>query len=356
MPELLQVRDLRKYYWKKLGLLRPTTQTVHAVDGISFDLRERETLGLVGESGCGKSTAGRSVLRLIEPTSGEISFNGRDVLKFDSENLRAMRREAQMVFQDPFGSLNPRLTVAQIVEEPLVIHERMTGSERRERAGEMLATVGLRPEHLDRFPHEFSGGQRQRIGIARALMLNPRLLVADEPVSALDVSVQAQVLNLMGDLQERFGLAYLLIAHDLGVVRYICHRVAVMYLGEIVETAPVDDLIRSPLHPYTEGLVSAVPVTHPRLRHRREGLRGEVASPLNPPAGCRFHPRCPYAMPICSEQRPPMREVADQRHVACHLHDAEIAKSTSSKEFPASVGKNSPQSNPGAGIRKGGNP
>ncbi len=320
MAELLRVEGLVKHYRVRRGW-GGRGAWVHAVDGVSFEIAENETFALVGESGCGKSTTGFSILRLIEPTAGRVWFRGENVLTLDSEALRRLRREMQIVFQDPFGSLNPRLTVERTLEEPLLNHERLTAAERRERIAEMLEVVGLLAEHRGRFPHEFSGGQRQRIGIARALMLRPRLVVGDEPVSALDVSVRAQILNLLVKLQRRFGISLLFISHDLAVVRYVSHRVGVMYLGRIVETAPVRELYESPLHPYTRALLSAVPVPDPRRRRRRILLQGDVPSPIEPPSGCRFHPRCPEAMAFCREEEPRPRRPAEGRIVCCHLYD-----------------------------------
>jgi oligopeptide/dipeptide ABC transporter ATP-binding protein len=320
MPELLRVRNLVKHFPVRRGFLGRRTAVVHAVDDVSFSIAENETLGLVGESGCGKSTTGFSILRLIEPTSGDVRFQGQDVLALGPEQLRAARRQMQIVFQDPFGSLNPRLTVERLVEEPLLNHEPLGAAERRERVEDALEMVGLLPEHRTRFPHEFSGGQRQRICVARALVLRPKLVVGDEPVSALDVSVRAQVLNLMVRLQRRLELSYLFISHDLAVIRYVSHRVGVMYLGQIVETAPARALYAQPLHPYTRALLSAVPVPDPRRTRRRILLTGDVPSPMNPPAGCRFHPRCPEAMAICSEEPPLPRAAAADHMVRCHLY------------------------------------
>jgi len=320
MPELLEVRNLVKHFPVRRGFLGRQTATVHAVDDVSFSIGENETLGLVGESGCGKSTTGFSILRLIEPTSGAVRFQGEDLLALDAERLRAVRRHMQIVFQDPYGSLNPRMTVEQIVEEPLLNYEPLGAAERRARVEEALDLVGLLPEHRTRFPHEFSGGQRQRICIARALVLRPKLVVGDEPVSALDVSVRAQVLNLMVRLQRRLELSYLFISHDLAVIRYVSHRVGVMYLGQIVETAPAKALYDRPLHPYTRALLSAVPVPNPRRTRSRILLKGDVPSPMNPPAGCRFHPRCPEAMPLCAEDPPLTRAAAADHLVRCHLY------------------------------------
>jgi oligopeptide/dipeptide ABC transporter ATP-binding protein len=322
MAELLNVRGLVKHFPVRRGFFGRQTAKVHAVDDVSFTLGENETLGLVGESGCGKSTTGFSILRLIEPTAGEVWFKGENILALDSGRLRVLRRQMQIVFQDPFGSLNPRLTVERIVEEPLLNHEVLNGGERRDRVVEALKMVGLLPEHMGRFPHEFSGGQRQRICIARALVLNPSMIVGDEPVSALDVSVRAQVLNLMVTLQRRLNLSYLFISHDLAVIRYVSHRVGVMYLGEIVELADAATIYKNPLHPYTVALLSAVPIPDPRRARNRIILGGDVPSPLNPPPGCRFNPRCPKAMPICREEPPKLRTVQENHIVRCHLYDS----------------------------------
>jgi oligopeptide/dipeptide ABC transporter ATP-binding protein len=320
MSDVLRVRDLVKYFPVRRGFLGGKKEYVRAVDGISFSVGARETLGLVGESGCGKSTTGRAILRLIEPTSGKVYFQGQNILSLDEEEMRSLRNSMQIVFQDPFSSLNPRLTVERIVEEPLLAHERSSRQERIEKVTEALKMVGLLPEHRKRFPHEFSGGQRQRIGIARALVLNPQLVIADEPVSALDVSVQAQVLNLLVRLQRRLNLTYLFISHDLGVIRYISHRVAVMYLGRIVELAPVDSLYAEPRHPYAQALLSAVPAPNPRRSRNRMILKGDVPSPIHPPPGCHFHPRCLKRLEVCDKQTPETREVASGHFVACHLY------------------------------------
>ncbi len=316
---VLEVADLVKHFPVQRGVLRRTVAHVKAVDGVSFAVGPSETLCLVGESGCGKSTVARLVLRLMEPTAGVIRLGGDDVTHLGSEQMIAYRRRAQMVFQDPYASLNPKLTAGEIVAEPLENYEAMGRAEREAAVAAVLDKVGLRAEMMRRYPFEFSGGQRQRLGIARALALRPDLIVADEPVSALDVSVQAQVLNLLVDLQEEFGLSYLFISHDLGVVEHIGHRIAVMYLGRIVELGGKDELLAEPLHPYTRALISAAPIPDPRAKRERLVIEGDVPSPLDPPLGCRFHTRCPFAVARCRSEEPAMREVAPGRHVACHL-------------------------------------
>jgi oligopeptide/dipeptide ABC transporter ATP-binding protein len=321
---LLEVQDLAKHYPITSGLLMSRkVGTVRAVDGVSFSLQRGETLALVGESGCGKSTTARLVLRLIEPSAGSVWFEGRDITAMDGAPLRALRRRMQIVFQDPFASLNPRMTVGEILEEPLLVHEIGTPAERRARVEELLGLVGLAPYHAQRYPHEFSGGQRQRIGIARALAVEPALVVCDEPVSALDVSIQAQVVNLLKDLQARLGLSYLFIAHDLAVVKHMADRVAVMYLGKIVELAPKDELFRQPLHPYTRTLLSAIPRPDPHRKTARQIPGGDVPSPMNPPSGCRFHTRCTWATDICRREDPPLRnpavgDITTGHLTACH--------------------------------------
>jgi len=317
--KLLKIRDLKKYYPVTAGMFSGHVGDVKAVDGVTFDIIEREIVGLVGESGCGKSTLGKTIPRLEEPTGGKILYRGTDIIGLDKKGLRELRKEIQIIFQDPDASLDPRMTVGDSIREPLVIHNIGDEKERPHRVSELMEQVGLEAEQADLYPHEFSGGQKQRIGIARALAMNPRLIIADEPVSALDVSIQAQILNLMMDIQEKFGLAYLFIAHDLSVIRHMAHRVVIMYLGKIVELSGKKELFKNPLHPYTEALLSAVP----SFKHKNKGrilLHGDVPSPLNPPSGCHFHPRCHRVMPICSQVEPKLVEISEGRFVSCHLY------------------------------------
>jgi len=316
---LLEVMELVTWFPIVSGILGRVSGHVKAVDGVSFEVRKGETLGLVGESGCGKTTVVRSIMRLVEPTRGRVLFDGEDITAMSREQLRRVRPKMQMVFQDPYGSLNPRLTVGDIIGEAMEFHGLFRGKERDERVRDLLEKVGLSARHAARYPHEFSGGQRQRIGIARALAMNPKLVVCDEPVSALDVSIQSQILNLLLDLQQELGVAYLFVAHGLHVVKHVSTRVAVMYLGKIVEIAESEELYRSALHPYTTALVTSIPVPDPKRRVKRVVLEGDVPSPINPPPGCRFHTRCPRAEALCRESEPPLREVGPDHRVACHL-------------------------------------
>lgn len=321
MTKLLEVRNLRKTFQVTTGAMAGKHLSLKAVDGVSFSLRTGETLGLVGESGCGKSTTGKAILRLLEPDSGEVLFEGENLLTLSPRQMRARRRDLQMIFQDPYSSLNPRMQVADIVGEPLKIHGLAKGRELRQEVVQLLETVGLGAAHLDRYPHEFSGGQRQRIGIARALAVKPRLIVADEPVSALDLSIQAQVVNLMQDIQQQYELTYLFIAHDLSIIEHISDRVAVMYLGRIVELTPADLLYKNPRHPYSEALLNAVPIPNPHARKQKRPLIGEIPSAVNPPSGCHFHPRCPYARDLCRQQSPALVDQGDGHFAACHFSD-----------------------------------
>jgi oligopeptide/dipeptide ABC transporter ATP-binding protein len=316
---LLEVNNLKKYFPIKKGILSRTVGQVQAVDGVSFTLKKGETLGLVGESGCGKTTVGRSILRLIEPTSGQVTFNGQNLLRLEREELRKVRASLQIIFQDPFSSLDPRMNVGQIIAEPIRNHLKISKSEMRNQVAYLMERVGLHPEQMSRYPHEFSGGQRQRIGIARALALNPLAVICDEPVSALDVSIQAQVINLLAQLQEQMNLSYLFIAHDLSIVEHISDRVAVMYLGRIVELATDRELYQNPMHPYTEALLSAVPIPDPEIRKKKILLQGDVPSPINPPSGCTFHTRCPERKEICSREEPTFQNIGADHWVACHL-------------------------------------
>jgi len=319
---LLEVSELKKHFPIRKGVFSRIADYVYAVDGVSFSIGKGETLGLVGESGCGKSTAGKTILKLLEPTAGSIKVRGEDITELDTAAMRPLRRQMQIIYQDPYSSLNPRMSAGDIVGEPLTIHQVASGKEWEERVAWLFERVGLQPHQIDSYPHEFSGGQRQRIGIARALALSPNLIVGDEPVSALDVSIQAQVINLLMDLQEEFDISYLFIAHDLAVVAHISHRIAVMYLGKIVELTDKVTLFEMPLHPYTEALLGAVPIPDPKQKKReRIVLRGDVPSPIRPPPGCHFHTRCPHAMARCRSEVPRLREVQPGHWVSCHLHD-----------------------------------
>lgn len=317
--ELLKVEHLKKYFPITAGVFSKTVGYVKAVDDVSFTVNKGETLGLVGESGCGKSTTGRAILRLLQKTDGNVYFNGQDIYGLKKEELRRLRPKMQIIFQDPYSSLNPRMTVEQIVGESLEDHKLCPKKEIRDKVIETIELCGLAPYHIKRYPHEFSGGQRQRIGIARALILNPEFIVADEPVSALDVSIQSQIINLLCDLQEKMGFSYLFISHDLSVVKHISHRVGVMYLGSLVEMAPKDELYKNPLHPYTKALLSAVPIPDPTVKRERILLQGDIPSPAKPPSGCKFHTRCPYATKRCSEEIPEYRDVGGEHFVACHI-------------------------------------
>ena len=320
--KLLELKNVKKYFPVKAGVFRRTVDYVKAVDDVSFHIFKGETLGLVGESGCGKSTTGRTILRLLEATEGDIYFEGKNLVELGKKELRDIRKDMQIIFQDPYASLNPRMTVADIVGEPLDIHNLVDNKqERNERVLEILDTVGLSEDHMKRYPHEFSGGQRQRIGVARALAVDPKIIIADEPVSALDVSIQAQVINMMQDLQDDFDLTYLFIAHDLSVVKHISDRIAVMYLGKLVEIADKTELFENTLHPYTQALLSAIPIADPTYDKERIILEGDVPSPVDPPSGCRFHPRCPKAMDVCSEKEPEFKDYGDGHFAACHLLD-----------------------------------
>ncbi len=340
---LVEVRHLKKYFPIKKGMLQREVARVHAVDDVSFSVHKGETLGLVGESGCGKSTLGRTIIRLLHPTDGQILFEGRDITSLKARQMRPLRREIQMIFQDPYASLNPRKRVGSIIGDPLKIHGIGTKAERKRRVQELLEIVGLSPEHYNRFPHEFSGGQRQRIGVARSLALRPKLIIADEPVSALDVSIQSQILNLLTDLQSEFDLTYIFIAHDLGVVRHVSDRIAVMYLGKIAELSPGEELYDRPIMPYTEALLSAVPIPDPDLAERRERivLIGDVPSPINPPSGCRFHPRCRYMTDVCQQIEPPLADYGGHL-AACH-HPLNVS---AAEALGARVAKESPESAP----------
>ena len=320
MKPILEIKGLKKHFPIKTGFFNKVTGHVRAVDGVDFQVLPGETLGIVGESGCGKSTTGRTILRLLDPSAGEVLFNGKDLAKLSKEEMRQMRKDIQMVFQDPYASLNPRKTIRQILLEPLKVHGiGSSRGERMKRVEEIIEVVGLRKEHLDRHPHDFSGGQRQRIGIARALILKPKVIIADEPVSALDVSIQSQVLNLLKDLKKEFNLTLIFISHDLSVVRHLCDRIAVMYLGRVVEIADKKQLFTNPSHPYTSALLSAVPIANPKAKRERVILKGDLPSPANPPSGCTFHPRCPVAKESCKTKIPILQDIDNGHHVSCHL-------------------------------------
>lgn len=319
---LLKVSGLKKYFYQTKGLIKKTTSTLKALDGVDLEITEGETLGLVGESGCGKSTLGKTILRLIEPNEGSIDFMGQDITKLNKTHLRSLRKKMQIIFQDPYSSLNPRMNVGKIIEEPMIIHNmKANAQERHEKVCELLSLVGLRQDVIHRYPHEFSGGQRQRIGIARALCVNPKFLVCDEPVSALDVSIQAQIINLMQDLQYKLGLTFLFIAHDLHVVKHISNKIAVMYLGNIVEIGAAEEVFNEPKHPYTQALLSAVPKPTPNKKSSRILLTGEVPSPIDPPSGCKFHTRCPFVMPRCKKEVPSFYQIGSKQKAACFLYD-----------------------------------
>jgi len=320
LESLLEVNDLKVHFPITKGILSRTAGYVYAVDGVSFKLAQGETLGIVGESGCGKTTTGLAILRLIDPTDGQVIFQGKDIARNTKQERLTLRREMQIIFQDPYSSLNPRMTLNRTLSDPMKIHGLYNGPERQERVAYLLEKVGLTPEQGRRYPHEFSGGQRQRIGVARALALNPQVIIGDEPVSALDVSIQAQIINLLIDLQDEFNLSYIIISHDLAVVEYICDKIAVMYLGKIVEMSDYRDIYTRPKHPYTQALLSAVPVPDLNAKSKRIILGGDVPSPINPPTGCRFHPRCPHRMDICPREEPQLKNLGDDHWVACHLH------------------------------------
>jgi oligopeptide/dipeptide ABC transporter ATP-binding protein len=330
---LLEVKGLKKYFPIKSGFFNRTNGYVRAVNGVNFQVSSGETLGIVGESGCGKSTTGRSILRLIEPTEGEVFFEGRDLTKLSKEEMRRMRKDVQIIFQDPYASLNPRKTIRQILIEPLNVHKIGTKGERIQTIEEIIEIVGLKKEHLDRYPHDFSGGQRQRIGIARALVVKPKFIIADEAVSALDVSIQSQILNLLKDLKKEFNLTLIFISHDLSVIKHICDRVAVMYLGKVVEIADKQKLFQNPCHPYTKALLSALPIANPRAKRERIILKGDLPSPANPPSGCPFHPRCEYANDICKSTDPSIIEINSGQQVACHLFQEGEAAMANSRDY-----------------------